>query len=154
MVVGNIFRLDGAAAVCCNMQIPPLEKERHERFARARAEGLGRTAAYRAAGYAADRSQASKLGRRPEVAARIAELRERDPDLASPGAIVARLLRLADRCGALETAASFKEARLALVEANRLQMDLDAWAAQAPRVLPPELTEEEWVAKYGSAPAQ
>lgn len=30
----------------------------------------------------------------------------------------------------------------------------DAWAAQDPCTLPPELTEAEWVAKYGSAPDQ
>jgi hypothetical protein len=138
------------------MQMPPLENERHERYARGRAEGLGRTAAYGAAGYAPDRSLASKLGRRPEVVARIAELRERDPDLAGPGATIARLLRLAERCGALATAAGLKEARLAAMEACRLQMNLtgrDAWAAQDADPLPPELTEEEWVAKYGSAPA-
>ena len=139
------------------MQMPPLEKQAHERFARGRAEGLGRVAAYEAAGYRPDSSRASKLGARTEVAARIAELRERDPDMAGAGATIARLLRLADRCGELATAAGLRESRIAATEANRLQMELterDAWAAQDACTLPPELTEAEWVAKYGSAPDQ
>ncbi len=145
------------AGMCCNMQMPVLEKPAHERFARARAGGMGRVAAYEAAGYRPDSSRASKLGARPEVAARIAELRAREPDpeIAGAGAVIVRLIDLADAARALTSAAGLREARIALVEANRLQTELtarDAFEDPPPRRV--QLTDEEWLEKFAPKEAR
>jgi len=134
--------------------MPPLENRAHEAYARARAEGLERLEAYVEAGYRGGRGAAARLGRRPDVAARIAELRERDPDIASPAAIVARLIRVAEACGALGSAAGLREARMALLEANRLQAELTAQGAYEdhPPVRRVPLTNDEWLEKFAPKP--
>ncbi len=55
--------------------MPRLEHHRHEAFAQARAAGARLEDAYEDAGYAPDRSHASRLAARAEVAERISELR-------------------------------------------------------------------------------
>jgi hypothetical protein len=132
--------------------MPKLLKDGHEFYAQGRATGLAQVAAYEKAGYSPDSKSASRLERRPEVAARIAELRERDPDKAAPGAVMVRLLRLADACDALGTVAALKEGRLALLEALRLQAEVFARQqveAANRRPMERELTIEEWIMRHG-----
>jgi len=63
--------------------MPVLANARYERFAQGVAKGLSQHEAYKKAGYSPDRppkamrSEASKLARRPQIAARIAELQEK-----------------------------------------------------------------------------
>ena len=135
--------------------MPTLLNPRQECYVRARAKGVGRLEAYGEAGYEPHYSSAGRLERQPEVAARLAELRARDPDAAEPAAVVARLLRLADSCEALGGAAALKEARLAVLEAQRLQAQLSEQEREdAYDPLPPELTQEQWVLRYGSPEAK
>src|SRR5262249_36582964 len=54
-----------------------LPNARHERFARALADGAAPPAAYRAAGYRPDRRRATALAQSEAVAARVATLKER-----------------------------------------------------------------------------
>jgi hypothetical protein len=101
------------------------------------------------AGYRPNPTSAGRLERRPHVAARLAELRERDPDNADPAAVVVRLLRLADACAAVGAAPALKEARLALMDAHRIQAQLSAtYQEDEYGPIPPVLSEEEWIAKY------
>lgn len=51
-----------------------LTNPRHERFAQEMAKGMTAAAAYHLAGYKSNRSQATRLRDRPEIAARIAEM--------------------------------------------------------------------------------
>lgn len=137
--------------------MPTLLNPRQERYVRARAKGVGRLEAYGKAGYKPHYSSAGRLERQPEVAARLAELRARDPDAAEPAAVVARLLRLADSCEALGGAAALKEARLAVLEAQRLQAQLSEKEREdedAYDPLPPPLTKEQWTLRYGSPEAK
>lgn len=55
--------------------MPALANPRHERFAQSRAQGMAAFAAYTAAGYPSKHKNSSRLSRRPDVIARIAELR-------------------------------------------------------------------------------
>lgn len=52
----------------------PLKNTRHERFAQERAKGLSIDAAYAAAGFAANRSNACRVNAKPAIQDRIAEL--------------------------------------------------------------------------------
>ncbi len=132
------------------MQMPTLLNQGHECYVRARAKGVKRLAAYVEAGYAAHETSAGRLERRPEVTARLAELRGRDPDAADPAAVVVRLLRLAYACEALGGAPALKEARLAVLEAHRLQAQLsERHDEDAYDPLPPRLTQEQWILRYG-----
>jgi hypothetical protein len=103
----------------------PLADDRREAFARAFAGGASRTAAYARAGYLGGRSAASRLARRPEVAARVAALRRRAErmDEAEPEAAIVVLMEAA-ACADLTCAAGLREAREALLEARQLQGEL------------------------------
>ena len=105
--------------------MPILEHSRHEAFAQARARGVRQLDAYEDAGFASDRSHASRLARDEAVALRIAELRaERaaEADL-NPRAMLATLIRIAKACEELGTPAALKEARLTVVEARRIGVE-------------------------------
>jgi hypothetical protein len=132
--------------------LPPLPDPRHEAFAQAPVRGLSHKAAYLEAGFATDRTNGSKLSARPAVAARIAELeREKDPAYrASLRGVIIDLMTLADAAGALKSAAGAKEARLTLLEANRLWGLLQREEAQRRRPPERELTLAEWTAKYAT----
>ncbi|MEO8926764.1 MAG: hypothetical protein ABI306_06325 [Caulobacteraceae bacterium] len=132
------------------MQMPVLENRGHETYARARARGLGPLEAYVAAGYRPTYTSGARLGRRPEVAARIVELREREPEPIEPGAAIARLLRLADAGQTLNNAAGLRESRMALMEAYRLQGEQNAPSDWEPErhTHRRQLTVDEWLEKY------
>jgi hypothetical protein len=74
--------------------IPVLENPRHGAFAQARARGAVLNDAYEDAGFAPDRSHASRLAGREDVAERIAELKAEQAGLdgASPHKAIAALL--------------------------------------------------------------
>ena len=132
--------------------MPSLTDARREAFAQAFVQRGNKSAAYREAGYAGGRSGGAKLAAKAPVAARIAELeqlRERT-SRAAPEDTIAGLLALATAADALKTAPAMKEARLARLEANRLWTELTAYQDEENSTLPPELTEAEWVAKYGN----
>jgi hypothetical protein len=106
--------------------MPKLQNDSHEAFARARALGARLEDAYEDAGYVASCAHASRLAARPEVAARIAELRRERSSNAdtSPQAVVDALFRMARDSETLKTAAGLKEARAALLEAHRLSTEM------------------------------
>lgn len=97
--VGNILRklADGKVAGRREMQLleqvaekpvvpgeKPLVNAKHERFCQALALGATEIGAYGEAGYAPNRSHASRLAKRAEIVERIAFLRERRPALLPP----------------------------------------------------------------------
>lgn len=104
--------------------MPILPHPRHEKFAQARAKGLGLEDAYEDAGFAPDRSHASRLAREPAVAERIAELRAEQEDFA-PQTVIATLLRLAKASEDLKTPAGVKEARDSVLQARRLVLEIN-----------------------------
>lgn len=127
---------------------------RHEAFAQASAKGLNCGDAYVQAGFASDRSNASKLAKRKAVAERIAELEQlRDltpqADLAHT---VAALLRSAAGADTLKSAAGTREARLSRLEAHRLWDKLAMEEMRAARPIDRVLTSEQWAALYGPSP--
>ena len=106
--------------------MPVLENPRHEAFAQARAGGAVLDDAYEDAGFAPDRGHASRLAAREDVAERVAEIKAERADLerASTGNVIAALLFMADGIKALESPVAFREARLALLDAQRLHGEM------------------------------
>jgi hypothetical protein len=129
-----------------------LAKPTYEAVAQARARGLDNTGAYAEAGFRGKGrgSAPGRVARRVEVVARIDFLAATATRLQQAGLeqTILALLDLAAETGAA-TAAAAKEARLARLEAYRLACALDEGRARAALVPERELTEEEWVAKYG-----
>ena len=103
--------------------MPILQNPRYEAFAQARAKGAALKDAFEDAGYAPDTSHASRLGREPLVAERIAELRAEQVEMAEAGphAVIAALLRAAKAGEAEGTPAAMREVRLNLLEVDRLR---------------------------------
>jgi hypothetical protein len=108
--------------------MPILQNARHEVFAQSRAKGARLEDAYEDAGFIPGNGHAGKLAQRPDVFERIAELRVEQAHLgdASPGAVIAALLRVAKASENLATPAGVKEARLTLLEVSRLSEALAA----------------------------
>ena len=106
--------------------MPALQNPQHEIFAKARAGGATLHDAFENAGYPPDRSHAYRLAKREDVAARIAALRaEREQaEEAQPQAIIDALVRMARDSEAQKTPAGMREARLNLLEADRLRTAL------------------------------
>jgi hypothetical protein len=107
--------------------MPELKNRRHEWFARLRAKGYRLEEAYERAGYAPDRSHSCRLASRPDVAQRINEFRVYYADTATAHRpqMIAALLELAAKSGAMGTPAMVKEARIAYLAAAMLQVQLD-----------------------------
>ena len=107
--------------------MPLLPNPRHEAFAQARAQGARLEIAYEDAGFAAGQGHASRLAAQPDVAARIAEIRQEQADLhaARPHAVIAALLKVAKANESADSAAAIKEVRLTLLEVDRLRDALD-----------------------------
>ena len=103
--------------------MPTLDHPRYEAFAQARAKGARLDDAYEDAGFVLCKGHSSRLARRPEVAERIAELRAQrnEAEDVSPQRVIASLLRMAKAGEGSQNAALLKEARLALLDAARLQ---------------------------------
>lgn len=106
--------------------MPMLANIRHERFAWARSEGMLLEEAYERAGYVPDRGHASRLAAREDVRERIFELRANQVDVlvAERPRVIDALMALSRESRSLQTAEGAREARLALLDAARLQIDL------------------------------
>ncbi len=103
--------------------MPALENPQYEVFAIARARGALLEDAYGEAGYAARKGHAWRIANRPEVQARIAELRaERSRvEEAFPRTIINVLMHLAQVNDERDTTAGSRETRASLLEALRLE---------------------------------
>jgi len=106
--------------------MPTLHNPQHEAFAQARAKGAGLQDAFEDAGFPPGRSHACRLGKRDDVAARVGELRaaREKAEQSEPQAIIDALIRMARDSEAMKTPAGLKEARLNLLEADRLRTAL------------------------------
>jgi len=102
--------------------MPILTNPRSEAFAQACARGARMIDAYEDAGFAPGNRHAARLARRPEVGARIAELRAEQAHVLDAGgpAVIAGLLRIVEAGAELKTPAAMKEMRVTLLEAYRL----------------------------------
>jgi hypothetical protein len=104
--------------------MPVLKNPRHETFAQLRAKGAGLEDAYEDAGFAPYKGNASRLASQDLVAERIAELRAELVDQAvNRGTILAALMRIAKTTEDLKTLEGAREARGALLDADRLLSD-------------------------------
>lgn len=105
--------------------MPMLEDPRHETFARARAKGMRLEDAYEDAGFAPGNRHAARLARRPEIAARIAELRAEQTHLeeSGPAGVIGALLGFTRDLEKADDPAVLREARLTLVEVARLRRE-------------------------------
>jgi len=105
--------------------MPVLENSRHEAFAYLRAQGERLEDAYEDAGFASGHGHASRLARRPEVAARIVELQNGAAHVyeSAPHVLIEHLLRLVNAGYCIGTPASLKESRLALLDIARLRAE-------------------------------
>ncbi len=130
---------------------PPLDA-RGEAFARGRAAGLSRDAAFRAAGYVRSGKGAARLEARPSVQARIKELEALAPRLRE-STLLATAIALAEaarRGREMGGQAALREVRLTLLMAHHIQaLHAKAQVVAAPPPPPHrDLTDEEWMAKY------
>ena len=128
-----------------------LTDPRREAFARAFVRCGNRAAAYRAAGFTGGRGAASQMAALAPVAARIVEVAQRRESIERAGLedTIADLMAMAAGADALNSAAAFKEARLARLEAYRLGEALAAREADEVRPIDRELTEAEWDERFG-----
>src|SRR5579859_587058 len=120
--------------------MPTLRDPRREAFAQARAKGALLIDAYESAGFVRHRGHPSRLALKDEVAERIAELRamQTDMDDVSPTGLLASLRRIIKAGENSESPALVNAARLAIVDASRIQAEL---ASQQAR----EWTHLDWV---------
>jgi hypothetical protein len=105
--------------------MPELANLRHERFARFRAQGMLLEASYERAGYAPDRSHASRLARREDVCERIFELRLDHTDVrtAERPRVIEILMNIAADSQMARTPGGYEQSRIAALEAVRLQLE-------------------------------
>ena len=106
--------------------MPRLLNRRHEIFAQLRAEGMRLEEAYERAGYAPDSSHDCRLASRPDVAARINDIRSHFTDImtAERPRVIDALMEIGRSSRELRTPSALKEARFAYLEAARLQQQL------------------------------
>jgi len=106
--------------------MPALRDPRHEAFAQARAKGALLIDAYEGAGFVRHRGHPSRLALKDNVAERIAELRVMQTDIedTSPLGLLASLRRIIKAGENSENPALVNAARLAIVDASRIQAEL------------------------------
>jgi hypothetical protein len=106
--------------------MPALLDPRHEAFAQARAKGALLIDAYESAGFVRHRGHPSRLALKREVADRIAALRfsQTESDDVSPQGLLASLRRIIKAGENSENPALVNAARLAIVDASRIQAEL------------------------------
>jgi hypothetical protein len=128
--------------------MPALKKTRYEPFALQLSLGLNPLDAALAAGFAKSQTQASRRAARPEVVARVEELKRRREWGGSRdvGPLIDELADAVREARTLTTAAAFVAVRGLIVEAARLKQMLPAPEDHAPR--PPPMTREEWLRKF------
>jgi hypothetical protein len=106
--------------------MPQLPNARHEAFAQARAKGASLDDAYEDAGFVHGHRHGARMAQKPDIAARIAELRacRSELDDAATPSVIARLLRLAKAAEADTSPGALREIRLTLLEAERLRAEM------------------------------
>ncbi|MDB5481986.1 MAG: hypothetical protein JWO83_3039 [Caulobacteraceae bacterium] len=106
--------------------MPTLRDPRHEAFAQARARGALLIDAYESAGFVRHRGHPSRLALKDEVADRIAELRasQTEAEDVSPAGLLASLRRIIKAGENSENTSLVNAARLAIVDASRIQAEL------------------------------
>jgi hypothetical protein len=106
--------------------MPALRDPRHEAFAQARAKGALLIDAYESAGFVRHRGHPSRLALKHDVAWRIAELRASQTEIedTTPRGLVASLRRIIKAGESSENPALVNAARLAIVDASRIQAQL------------------------------
>ncbi len=134
--------------------MPVLADPRHEAVARRLALGETLMPAYRAAGLSGGRRHAVRLASLATVVERVAELAKTTAGEAERAewsgsrevaTVIDKLVEYAARAAELNSAAAHVAARAYLVEVARLKMQIyDVGPVER------ELTEDEWVAKYGN----
>jgi hypothetical protein len=112
-----ICKLAKRQKIARNPPMSPLLNPRHEIFAQAHARGASLDDAF---------EDACRLAKRADVTARVAALRGEGEkaDQSAPQMIIDALVRMALDSEALKTPAAMKEARLNLLEADRLRRTL------------------------------
>lgn len=100
----------------------PLKNARHERFAQELAKGQSQTDAYIAAGYAADRTGASRLATNANIQERAAELKARAAEkvVITVENLTERLLAIAKKGEDAKDAPLLSVARASLMDAAKL----------------------------------
>ena len=132
-----------------------LEDERREKFAQGLADDMPAWRAWAAAGYAPKGGRGRIVAQREDVKARVDELVQArkwggSSDL---GPVIDECMRLAKVAGEKDSAAAMVAARGFLVEAARLKGLLGAPAPATGAADPrPELTDDEWLARYAPRP--
>jgi len=103
-----------------------LQNPRYEAFAQARARGALLADAYESAGFVRHKGHPSRLACKTDVAERIAELRVQQTQIedVSPIGLLASLRRIIKAGEESENPSLVNAARLAIVDASRLQADL------------------------------
>ena len=106
--------------------MPALPDPRHEAFAQARARGALLIDAYESAGFVRHRGHPSRLALKTDVAERIAELRaaQTEAEDVSPLGLLASLRRIIKAGESSENPTLVNAARLAILDASRLQAEL------------------------------
>jgi hypothetical protein len=107
--------------------MPTLTNPRHEAFAQARAKGALLDHAYEIAGFVPGHRHSTRLARQPEVAERIGELlaaRVAGAE-ADTNTVIEALLRLAETAPTVANPAAIQEARLVLLEAQKLMAGVE-----------------------------
>ena len=129
--------------------MPKLSNPRYEAFALAAASGAPLLDAYEDAGFHGELAHASRLARREEIQIRVDELRREQADLdeARPTSVIIALVRMARDAERMKTAAGLREARLALLEAQRLHVAQTRGRRDARLTV---LDDEEWDALFKS----
>ena len=106
--------------------MPNLQNPRYEAFAQARARGALLADAYESAGFVRHKGHPSRLACKTDVAERIAELRVQQTQIedVSPIGLLASLRRIIKAGEGSENPSLVNAARLAIVDASRLQAEL------------------------------
>jgi hypothetical protein len=106
--------------------MPIFHNRRYEAFAQARARGALLADAYESAGFVRHKGHPSRLACKTDVAERIAELRAQQTQIedVSPMGLLASLRRIIRAGEGSENATLVNAARLAIVDASRLQAEL------------------------------
>jgi hypothetical protein len=106
--------------------MPTLRNPRYEAFAQARARGALLADAYESAGFVRHKGHPSRLACKTDVAERIAELRVQQTQIedVSPIGLLAFLRRIIKAGAESENPTLVNAARLAIVDASRLQAEL------------------------------
>lgn len=129
--------------------MPKMKNPRCEAFALAAASGAPLSDAYEDAGFRGGPASAVRLARRADIRSRVDELRRDQADLdeARPTAVIVALVRMARQAERLETVAGIREARLTLLQAQRMHQAQTKAREDARLTL---LDDEEWDAIFQS----